>query len=162
MFAVWILSIVRTRHIVNPKTMSSIPLSRILQTKKTNGDAEKEQFDKQMVNIQNALFSLNKCYFNRIIVYSQNDSTCWSPVVDRIHFKSKKKKKRTAILRCSFLSVAKKETVTSFTPCWSFIASQLRSELSTYFRHFFGSAIPMFVLSVFFTWANRLYVYAGV
>lgn len=30
--------------------MSSIPLSRILQTKKTNGELEKEQFDKQMVN----------------------------------------------------------------------------------------------------------------
>lgn len=30
--------------------MSSIPLSRILQTKKTNGELEKEQYDKQMVN----------------------------------------------------------------------------------------------------------------
>lgn len=36
--------------------MSSIPLSRILQTKKTNGDADKEQFDKQMVNIQFYLY----------------------------------------------------------------------------------------------------------
>lgn len=32
--------------------MSSIPLPRILQTKKANGEFEKEQFDKQMVNIK--------------------------------------------------------------------------------------------------------------
>lgn len=31
--------------------MSSIPLPRILQAKKTSGEMEKEQFDKQMVNI---------------------------------------------------------------------------------------------------------------
>lgn len=32
--------------------MSSIPLPRVLQAKKTNGETEKEQLDKQMVSAQ--------------------------------------------------------------------------------------------------------------
>lgn len=52
--------------------MSSIPLSRILQTKKTNGELEKEQFDKQMVN--NSLFSLSKKFI--ICICFQMDREC--------------------------------------------------------------------------------------
>lgn len=45
--------------------MSSIPLSRILQTKKTNGELEKEQYDKQMVN--NSVVSVIYVFFSLLL-----------------------------------------------------------------------------------------------
>lgn len=45
--------------------MSSIPLSRILPSKKTNGELEKEQFDKQMVNIYFNSFSMLYFIFSK-------------------------------------------------------------------------------------------------
>lgn len=122
--------------------MSSIPLSRILQTKKTNGDAEKEQFDKQMVNIS-TLFSISPyMLFQQDYCLFAIESKCWSPVVVACNFKSK----NTAILWVFFLflfcrSVGRENeffmsfgaisfVTYTFFPCWSFIAPQLQIELS--------------------------------
>lgn len=50
--------------------MSSIPLSRILQTKKTNGELEKEQYDKQMVNNSVILYI---CFFFSALILCPKD-----------------------------------------------------------------------------------------
>lgn len=46
--------------------MSSIPLPRILQAKKTNGELEKEQFDKQMVSFVELKFGNNWAFVHRL------------------------------------------------------------------------------------------------
>lgn len=64
--------------------MSPIPLSRNMQTKKSNGEADKEQFDKQMVNI------LCLLHFNFF-------STGWI-----VYFPRKKEEKPSAISENKF------------------------------------------------------------
>lgn len=49
--------------------MSSIPLSRILAAKKTNGELEKEQFDKQMVNIVQFCFYIYSGFLLLVFAY---------------------------------------------------------------------------------------------
>lgn len=66
--------------------MSSIPLPRILQAKKTNGELEKEQFDKQMVRFVQLQFGINWVIVHRLSNKSyQRVARLITPALDCIY-----------------------------------------------------------------------------
>lgn len=69
--------------------MSSIPLSRILATKKTNGELEKEQFDKQMVNIVQFCFYIYSGFLLLVFAYFVSLlSVCFAQIENTMRFPS--------------------------------------------------------------------------